>query len=76
VESWYGVMAPAGTPEDVVRKLQDTVMALAKDPSMIAHLAEQGAVPFAGTRQDLAKLSDEETVRWKQIIDGANVQTN
>ena len=76
VESWYGVMAPAGTPDDVVRKLQDTVMALAKDPSMIAHLAEQGAVPFAGTRQDLAKLSDEETVRWKQIIDGANVQTN
>ena len=52
VESWYGVMAPAGTPPEVIRKLQDTVIDLAKDPSMIAHLAEQGAVPFAGTSAD------------------------
>jgi tripartite-type tricarboxylate transporter receptor subunit TctC len=76
VESWYGVMAPAGTPPEVIRKLQDTVTDLTKDPSMIAHLAEQGAVPFAGTSADLAKLSGEETERWKRIIDSADVQTN
>ncbi|KAG0921822.1 hypothetical protein G6F31_020167 [Rhizopus arrhizus] len=69
-------MAPAGTPPEVIRKLQDTVIDLAKDPSMIAHLAEQGAVPFAGTSADLAKLSGEETERWKRIIDSADVQTN
>lgn len=76
VESWYGVMAPAGTPADVIRKLQDTVVDLAKDPAMVAHLAEQGAVPFPGTSSDLAKLSGEETERWKRIIDSADVQTN
>jgi len=76
VESWYGVMAPAGTPADVIRKLQDTVVDLARDPVMIGHLAEQGAVPFPGTSADLAKLSGEETERWKRIIESADVQTN
>lgn len=76
VESWYGVMAPAGTDPQVLRKLQDTVVALARDKAMVEQLAEQGAVPFPGTSEDLAKLSAEETRRWKQIIDSAKIQVN
>ena len=76
VESWYGVMAPAGTDPQVLRKLQDTVVALANDKAMVEQLAEQGAVPFPGTSEALAKLSAEETRRWKQIIDSANIQVN
>ncbi|MCD0503868.1 Bug family tripartite tricarboxylate transporter substrate binding protein [Bordetella petrii] len=76
VESWYGVMAPAGTPAAVVQKLQDTVIGIAKDPAVIAQLAELGAAPYAGTSADLAKLSNQETERWTRIIKGANIQTN
>jgi tripartite-type tricarboxylate transporter receptor subunit TctC len=76
VESWYGVMAPAGTPADVVRKLQDTVVGIARDESMTAQLADQGAVPFPGGSADLAKLSKEETARWTEIISSAKIQTN
>lgn len=76
VESWYGVMAPAGTDAQVIRKLQDTVIGIAKDEALTAQLADQGAVPFPGTSADLARLSDEETGRWKRIIESAKIQTN
>ncbi|MBO1113290.1 Bug family tripartite tricarboxylate transporter substrate binding protein [Bordetella petrii] len=76
VESWYGVMAPAGTPSDVIRKLQDTVIGIAKEKPMIKQLAELGAMPYPGTAQDLMELSSKETARWTDIIKGANIQTN
>lgn len=74
VESWYGVMAPAGTDPQVIRKLQDTVIAIANDKALVGQLADQGAVPYPGTSEDLARLSSEETRRWKEIIDSAKIQ--
>jgi len=76
VESWYGVMAPAGTPPDVIKKLQDTVVGIAHEQAMIAHLAEIGAAPYPGSSGDLAALSDKETARWTAIIKNAHIQTN
>ncbi|OZI66846.1 Bug family tripartite tricarboxylate transporter substrate binding protein [Bordetella genomosp. 11] len=76
VESWYGVMAPAGTSPQVIRKLQDTIIGIAGEKAMIAHLADQGALPFPGTSADLARLSNEETARWTEIIRGADIQVN
>ncbi|MGE8626556.1 Bug family tripartite tricarboxylate transporter substrate binding protein [Achromobacter denitrificans] len=76
VESWYGVMAPAGTSAEIIRKLQDTVVGIARDDSLTAQLAEQGAVPFPGSSADLEKLSNEETARWTAIIKNAKIQAN
>lgn len=76
VESWYGVMAPAGTDPQIIRKLQDTIIGIANEKAMIAHLADQGALPYPGTSEDLAKLSSKETARWTEIIQGADIQVN
>jgi tripartite-type tricarboxylate transporter receptor subunit TctC len=74
VESWYGVMAPAGTSPQVLQKLQDTVIKIANETPVIAQLADQGALPFSGTSADLTKLSNEETKRWTEVIKHANIQ--
>jgi tripartite-type tricarboxylate transporter receptor subunit TctC len=74
VESWYGIMAPAGTSPQVLEKLQDTVIKIANEGSMIAQLADQGALPFPGTSADLTRLSNEETKRWTEVIKHANIQ--
>ncbi|MDQ2188243.1 tripartite tricarboxylate transporter substrate binding protein [Alcaligenaceae bacterium A4P071] len=76
VESWYGVMATAGTNPQIIRKLQDTVVGIARDPALVTQLDEQGAVPFAGTSSDLEKLSNQETARWKDIITTAKIEVN
>lgn len=76
VESWYGIMAPAGTSPQIIDKLQRTVMEIANEKSMITLLAEQGALPFAGTSADLQRLSDAETRRWKDVIKRKTIQLN
>lgn len=76
VESWYGVMATAGTDPQIIRKLQDTVVGIARDPALVTQLDEQGAVPFPGTSDDLEKLSNQETARWKDIITTAKIEVN
>ncbi|MYZ41667.1 Bug family tripartite tricarboxylate transporter substrate binding protein [Schauerella aestuarii] len=76
VESWYGVMATAGTDPQIIRKLQDTVVGIARDPALVTQLDEQGAVPFPGTSGDLEKLSNQETERWKDIITTAKIEVN
>ncbi|OZI26382.1 ABC transporter substrate-binding protein [Bordetella genomosp. 9] len=76
VESWYGVMAPARTRPEVIRKLQDAIVGIAKEKAMIAHLSDQGALPFPGSSADLARQSEQETERWTRIIQGAHIQAN
>lgn len=73
VESWYGIMAPAGTPPAVLQKLQDAVLAIANDKAFAAHLAEQGAHPFPNDAAAFAQLMDQEVRRWTRIVQNANI---
>jgi len=74
VRSWYSIMAPAGTPPEVVKKLQDTVVGIANEKTFAAHLADQGAYPFPGSTAEATALMDRETQRWAGIIRNANIQ--
>ncbi|MDM0110906.1 tripartite tricarboxylate transporter substrate binding protein [Variovorax sp. J22R133] len=74
VKSWYSVMAPAGTPLDVVKKLQDTVVGIANEKSFAAHLADQGAYPFPGSTVDATELMEKEVRRWADIVRNGNIQ--
>jgi tripartite-type tricarboxylate transporter receptor subunit TctC len=76
VESWYGLMAPAGTPEPIVRKLYEaTVKALAL-PDVRAAFAKQGADVETATPSEFAAMIPVESARWSQIIrkSGAHVE--
>jgi tripartite-type tricarboxylate transporter receptor subunit TctC len=72
--SWYALMAPAGTPEMVVAKLQQEIAALLRLPEVKAALEAQGAKPVGGTPQELAAVIAEDTARWGKVIRDANIQ--
>jgi tripartite-type tricarboxylate transporter receptor subunit TctC len=74
VDSWNAFMAPARTPPEIVKKLQEAVLSIANDKQMAALLAEQGAEPFPGTGQDLSRLSEQESRRWAEVVRHANIQ--
>lgn len=74
VESWYGIMVPASTPADVVKKLQDTVVSIANEKSFAAQLADQGAHPLPSSAADATKLMDKEVKRWADIIRHADIR--
>lgn len=74
LDSWYGVMAPSGTPRAVLQTIQDGVVAITKEPEFVAALARQGAVPFASNLEESAKIMADELKLWTPVIQHANIQ--
>jgi tripartite-type tricarboxylate transporter receptor subunit TctC len=66
--SWFGLLAPAGTPADIVGRVQqETAKALAL-PAIKERLQSQGAMPSGNTPAEFAKLIDAETRKWAQVV--------
>ncbi len=73
---WYGVMAPAGTPEAIIVKLNQALNKVLGNPDMKARLAERGAAVMLGSAQDYAKFVNQDYARWGQVIKQAGVSTD
>jgi tripartite-type tricarboxylate transporter receptor subunit TctC len=66
--SWFGLLAPAGTPPDVVNRLQqETAKALAT-PALKERLQAQGAIPSGMSPADFAKFIAAETKKWGAVV--------
>ena len=68
VLGWFGLYAPAGTPADIVRRLNAEVNALIAQPATVTRFAELGAEPFGGPPQALASFLKAEQDKWGKII--------
>jgi tripartite-type tricarboxylate transporter receptor subunit TctC len=65
---WYGVLAPAGTPRDIVQTLANGIMRATRDPEVRRRMLEQGAEPVGSTPEEFAKLLHEEVARWAEVV--------
>jgi tripartite-type tricarboxylate transporter receptor subunit TctC len=66
--SWFGLLAPAGTPKDVVDRLQqETAKALAT-AAMKERLLAQGAIPSGMTSAEFARFITAETAKWARVV--------
>ncbi|MFO1324297.1 MAG: tripartite tricarboxylate transporter substrate binding protein [Burkholderiales bacterium] len=61
---WYGIMAPAGTPDAIVRKLSAELNRILKSPEVVERLTADGSVPAGSTPEELAKFILAEQKRW------------
>ncbi len=66
--SWIGLLAPAGTPADVVDKIAADVRAVLADDAVKARITALGGVPRATTPQEFGKLIADDKARYAQII--------
>ncbi len=73
---WYGLMAPASTPQDIVRKLNNEINALLALPEMREFLAKQGLIPAGGEPERLSRLVRVELERWTRVIAEANIRAD
>jgi tripartite-type tricarboxylate transporter receptor subunit TctC len=71
---WYGIVAPKGTPVEIVEKLNREINAGLDDPKLKARLAELGGMVLAGSPADFAKLIADETEKWGKVIRAANIK--
>jgi tripartite-type tricarboxylate transporter receptor subunit TctC len=65
---WFGLVAPAGTPKEVLDKVQRDAAAVLAQTEVKARLAVQGMTPVANTPAEFAKAVDEESRRWAEVI--------
>jgi tripartite-type tricarboxylate transporter receptor subunit TctC len=72
--AWTALLAPAGTPPDVVAKLNAATNAALATDVMKTALAKLGAQPRGGTPKDLADHLQSELVKWKPVVEGLDLK--
>jgi tripartite-type tricarboxylate transporter receptor subunit TctC len=68
VPLWFGLLAPAGTPNDVVQALAAAVKKGAHSPDMEKKLLEQGAEPVGSTPEEFQAMLKDEVARWAEVV--------
>jgi len=67
-ESWFVLVAPAGTPAAIVSKLSAEVDRILKKPDVVERFRALGAEPVGGTPEQLGRFIAAETKKWQQVV--------
>jgi tripartite-type tricarboxylate transporter receptor subunit TctC len=68
VLTWNGLMAPAGTPKEIVGRIAAEIARAVKDPPFIARLEQYGADPLGNSPEEFAALIATDTAQWAEVI--------
>ena len=72
--AWFGLLAPAGTPKDIVNKLSAETARILKMPDVNKRISELGGEPVGSTPEEFAALIKSEIAKWAKVIKDANVE--
>ena len=72
--TWAGIIAPAGTPKEIVDRVAAEAKKALADPAMKAKLAEQGIVAVGSTPEEFRAFVVEEIARWGKVVKDANIK--
>ncbi len=72
--SWFGVIAPAATPRDIIAKLHMTLVKTIGDKDVSQRLASQGMEPVLNTPEQFAERIREDLPRWGKLVKAANIK--
>lgn len=76
VVNWFGVFAPAGTPAEVVRRINAELNAALKNPELVKRLNAQGADAVGGSADGFARVVKADYAKWAKVVkeSGAKVE--
>ena len=72
--SWYGVMAPAGTPREIVERLHGAIARALKQPDVAQRLAAEGAIVIGSTPAEFGAHIKAELARVGNVVRGAGIR--
>ncbi|MSP97389.1 MAG: tripartite tricarboxylate transporter substrate binding protein [Betaproteobacteria bacterium] len=76
LNSWYGMMAPAGTPKAIVNRLQQEAAAAMKKPDVFAWMKDNGLDPVGSTPDEHAAFIRAELAKWAKVVKDTKVTAN
>ena len=71
---WFGVLAPAGTPKEIVQTLNGAIAKAARAPEIKQKLLDQGAEPVGNTAEEFAAMLREEVPKWAEVIRASGIK--
>jgi len=74
--TWFGVVAPPGTPEAIARQIGAAITEAIRLPDVQKRFLDQGADPVGNTPAEMAAFVKDEMARWREVIVAANVKAN
>ena len=74
--SWFGLLAPAGTPPDIVNRIQQEVAKSLATPAMKEKLMAQGAIPSGNTPAQFAQHIDAELKKWQPVVKASGAKVD
>jgi tripartite-type tricarboxylate transporter receptor subunit TctC len=74
-KSWFGLGAPAGTPAEIIKKINNDVAKVLTDPAFAEkYLAVQGLEPIVSSPEKFVTFIRDETVKWGKVVKDANIK--
>ena len=74
--SWFGLLAPAGTPADIVLRIQQETAKALNSPAIKEKLLAQGAIPSGNTPQEFTRLIDSEIKKWAPVVKASGAKVD
>jgi tripartite-type tricarboxylate transporter receptor subunit TctC len=74
ITAWYGFLAPAGTPREIITKINEDVVAIIKRPEFQARLARDAIDPVANTPEQFAAQIKVDIAMWSKIVKAAGAK--
>ena len=68
LDSWFGILAPRGTPEAIIRKVSADVREIMRDPEVVRTFAEVGIRTIGSSPEEFAKMLEVNLASWKKTI--------
>ena len=73
IGTWFGVLAPAATPKDVVARLNTEMVKIIRSPDFAQRMQAIGAEPLGGTPEEMARQIRDETARFAKLVKDGGV---
>jgi tripartite-type tricarboxylate transporter receptor subunit TctC len=72
--AFFGVGAPAGTPTEIIERLNQEINAALRHPPIRKRLADLGGSPLEGSARQFGELIADETMKWQRVINSAGIR--
>jgi tripartite-type tricarboxylate transporter receptor subunit TctC len=73
-ELWFALLAPAGTPPEIVARYNAAINEIVREPRMVALAAKQGIVIRGGTPAELAGFLGRDLATWRKVVKEAGIR--
>jgi tripartite-type tricarboxylate transporter receptor subunit TctC len=73
---WFGVLAPAGTPNDIIEKMHQEIVHAIQTPQVIEVFKNAGVNPTSNSPAEFSKMIRDESAMWSEIIKKSEIKAN